>query len=172
MLFTARREHHQPDQWLKELYSCLVYLIHISCILYSYFLSSGQKGRSTKRDKNLWKASYPDIAYTQRKVFLWKESSLCYCLDALVFAQCLSSTSSPCTATESTMGSSNQVGLLEVALSFLHVFGPMALLQESRCLELPIAFSIATAYVKIGNESTGANVLQHKLLLLSFSKQN
>lgn len=69
------------------------------------------------------------------------------------------------------MGGINEVGLLEVTLSFLHVLSPMAFPQESSCSELTIVFSVTIVHVKKGNKSEGANVLQHKPLLLPFSKK-
>lgn len=176
MLFTAKREHHEPNQRLKELYSChvshsyLMYLIfsliHVFPLFWAEEGEVHQKGRKIVKNFLSW-----HCIHTQESVALERKLPLSspWCS---VFCPVLIQCSSPCTATESTMGSISEVGLLEVALSFVHVLGPMAILQKSSCSEPTIAFSVTTAYLKKGNESKGANVLQHKPLLLSFSKEN
>lgn len=176
MLFTAKREHHEPNQWLKELYSChvshsyLMYLIFSLICVFPFFQAKEgevhQKGRKIVKNFLSW-----HCIHTQESVALERKLPLSspWCSGFCpVLIQCLQSLHSYWINN----GSISEVGLLEVALSFVHVLGPMSILQKSSCSELTIAFPVTTACLKKGNESKGANVLQHKPLLLSFSKEN
>lgn len=116
----------QINGWRNSIYiSCISIISHVSCIPHSCFLFFwAGKGRCTKREEKLGKYSCPNIAYTQRKVWLWKESSLCYQLDALFFAQYCHCRACPCTANNKQHLWSSPVGgsLTKINFQMVHQF--------------------------------------------------